>query len=170
MCMVASSALPGLVARSPWVAGCCPPPPKARRHGRRGSLSLAGPLVDDRDVTMLLTRLVGYSVRLLGADAGGVMLAEPRVFLVAAASSEDARLSELLELENGQGPCLDCVRRAAPVSMADLAAAAGRWPKFVAAAMRRPVFRAVHALLSRFNLSEPYVVIAAGIIGILTHG
>jgi hypothetical protein len=56
-----------------------------------------------------------------------------------------------MQLQNEQGPCLDCFHSGAPVQVTDLAAAAERWPKFVAAATRRPVFRAVHALPLRLR-------------------
>jgi GAF domain-containing protein len=118
----------------------------------RAFVSLADTLVDDYDVIELLTRLIDYSVGLLAADAGGIMLADPHGLLrVVATSNEDARLTELMQLQNDQGPCLDCFHSAAPVNVADLAEAAGRWPVFVAAAMRRPVFRAVHAVPLRLR-------------------
>jgi GAF domain-containing protein len=118
----------------------------------RAFVSLADTLVDDYDVIELLTRLVDYSVGLLGADAGGIMLADPHGLLqVVATSNEDARLIELMQLQNDQGPCLDCFHTAAPVDVPDLAQAGDRWPRFVAAASRRPVFRAVHALPLRLR-------------------
>lgn len=115
-------------------------------------VSLADTLVDEYDVIELLTRLVGYSMQLLGADAAGILLADPHnVLRVVAASNEDARLAELLQLQNDQGPCLDSYRHSTPVNVADIGAAAARWPRFVAAATRRPVFQAVHALPLRLR-------------------
>jgi GAF domain-containing protein len=112
-------------------------------------VSLADTLVADYDVIDLLTRLIDYSVRLVPADAGGIVLADPSGQLrVVAASSEEARLTELMQLQADQGPCLDCYRDGASVSVLDLAEAVGRWPMFVAAATAagEPVFRAVHAV------------------------
>jgi GAF domain-containing protein len=118
----------------------------------RAFVSLADTLVDDYDVIELLTRLVGYSVELLGADAGGIMLADPTGALrVVAASNDDAELIELMQLQNDQGPCLDCYHTAAPVSVGDLDQATDRWPTFVAAAVGQHVFRAVHAVPLRLR-------------------
>ena len=52
---------------------------------------------------------------------------------------------ELLQLQSEQGPCLDCVHNAAPVSVPDLTEAVDRWPAFVAALAERGSFRSVHA-------------------------
>jgi hypothetical protein len=65
-------------------------------------------------------------------------------------SSEAARLLELFQPQNHQGPCLDCYRAGQPVAAADLAAAAQRRPRFAAAA-RRAGFAAVQALPMRLR-------------------
>jgi GAF domain-containing protein len=120
----------------------------------RAFVSLADTLVDEYDVIDLLDRLVGYSVELLAADAAGIVLADARGELRAvAASSQDAQLMELLQLQCDQGPCLDCVRSGFPVSVVDLtvAAAAERWPVFAAAVADSAAFRSVHALPLRLR-------------------
>jgi GAF domain-containing protein len=115
-------------------------------------VSLADTLVADYDVIDLLTRLVDYCVELLGANGGGILLVDPHgVLRVVAASNEDARLIELLQLQNDQGPCLDCYRGGTSVTVPDLADAVDRWPAFVEAAARPPLFRAVHALPLRLR-------------------
>jgi len=115
-------------------------------------IALADTLVDDYDIIDLLDRLVGYSVALLAADAAGLMLGDARRELrVVAASSEDAELMELLQLQNEQGPCLDCYRSAAQVHVPDLSAAAHRWPLFVAAVAEQGGFASVHALPLRLR-------------------
>ncbi len=118
----------------------------------RAFVALADTLVDDYDVIDLLDRLVGFSVELLAADAAGIVLGDARGQLRAvAASSEAAEVMELLQLQSEQGPCLDCVRTAAPVSVPDLAEAVDRWPAFVAALAERGSFRSVHALPLRLR-------------------
>ncbi len=113
---------------------------------------LADSLVDDYDMIDLLDRLVGYCVQLLAADAAAIVLADPREELrVVASSSEDAELMELLQLQSDQGPCLDCYRSAAPVSVPDLSEAGSRWPLFVATLNEREAFRSVHALPLRLR-------------------
>ncbi|MGH3767120.1 MAG: GAF domain-containing protein [Pseudonocardiaceae bacterium] len=118
----------------------------------RAFVALADTLVDDYDIIDLLDRLVSYSVDLLAADAAGLLLVdEQRTLRVVASSSGDAELMELLQLEADEGPCLECVRNGSPVSAADLADAASRWPGFVAAVAQRGAFRSVHALPLRLR-------------------
>ena len=115
-------------------------------------VALADTLVDDYDVIDLLDRLVGFCVQLLPVEAAGIVLGDARQELQAvAASSEAAQLMELLQLQNDEGPCLDCFQSAAPVSVVDLTEAVDRWPGFVAAVQRRGRFRSVHALPMRLR-------------------
>jgi hypothetical protein len=81
-------------------------------------------------------------VALLAADAAGIMLGDPhRQLRVVAASSGDAELMELLQLQNEQGPCLDCYRTGTPIKVPNLADAANRWPAFAAAVAEAGVHR-----------------------------
>jgi len=114
-------------------------------------VELADTMVADFDVIDFLHLLTDRSVLLLAAGAAGVVLADPRGELrVAAASSEEAGLLELFQLQNDQGPCLDCFRTGRPVAAGDLAAAAARWPRFAPAAQRAG-FAAVQALPMRLR-------------------
>ena len=72
-------------------------------------VQLADTLVDDFDIVELLTVLADRSVQLLDAAAAGILLVDQRgVLQVVAASTEQARLLELFQLQNHEGPCLDC--------------------------------------------------------------
>jgi transcriptional regulator with GAF, ATPase, and Fis domain len=114
-------------------------------------VELTDTMVADFDVIDFLHVLTDRSVQLLDVSAAGLLLADPRGELrVVAASSEAARLLELFQLQNDQGPCLDCFRAGQPVAAADLDAEADRWPRFAAAA-RRAGFAAVQALPMRLR-------------------
>jgi transcriptional regulator with GAF, ATPase, and Fis domain len=114
-------------------------------------VALADTMVDDFDVIDFLHMLTDRSARLLSVSAAGVVLADPRGELrMAAASSEAAGLIELFQVQNDQGPCLDCVRTGQPVTAADLAEPGQRWPRFAAAATRAG-FGAVDALPMRLR-------------------
>lgn len=56
-----------------------------------------------------------------------------------------------MQLQNEQGPCLDCYRDGDPVSVGDLGEAAGRWPRFVAGVAEQHIFCAVHAVPLRLR-------------------
>jgi GAF domain-containing protein len=114
-------------------------------------IDLADTMVADFDVIDFLHLLTDRSVALLAVSAAGVLLADPRGQLrVAAASSEAAGLVELFQIQNDQGPCLDCFRTARPVAAADLSDPDPRWPRFAAAATSAG-FRAVQALPMRLR-------------------
>ena len=114
-------------------------------------VELADTLVTGFDVADFLHGLADRCVLLLGVDAAGLMLADQRGSLeVIASSSEQSRLVELFQLQNDQGPCLECYRTGRPVSEADLAAAGPRWPLFAPAAAGAG-FGAVQALPMRLR-------------------
>ncbi|MGH3191985.1 MAG: ANTAR domain-containing protein [Streptosporangiaceae bacterium] len=114
-------------------------------------VELTDTMVADFDVIDFLHMLTDRSVRLLEVSAAGLLLADPRGELrVLAASSEAARLLELFQLQNDEGPCLDCYRSGQPVETPDIAAEAGRWPRFAAAASEGG-FAAVQALPMRLR-------------------
>ncbi len=114
-------------------------------------VELTDTLVAGFDVIDFLHVLTDRSVQLLDVSAAGLLLADPRGELrVVAASTEAARLLELFQLQNDQGPCLDCFRSGQPVQAADLAAETARWPRFAAAA-RQAGFAAVQALPMRLR-------------------
>ncbi|MEA2565703.1 MAG: hypothetical protein QOD49_880 [Actinomycetota bacterium] len=112
-------------------------------------VELADTLVADFDVVDFLHTLALRSTELLHAAEAGLMLADQRGGLrVVASSSERARLLELFEVQNEQGPCLDCFRSGGRVVAEDLEADPARWPLFTPEAMTAG-FRSVHALALR---------------------
>jgi transcriptional regulator with GAF, ATPase, and Fis domain len=114
-------------------------------------VELADTMVADFDVIDFLHLLSERSAQLLGASAAGVVLSDPRGELrLVAASTEAAQVLELFQLQDDQGPCLDCFRTGRPVSVSDLAAARQTWPQFAAAASEAG-FGAVHALPMRLR-------------------
>ena len=111
----------------------------------------ADTLVDDFDVIDFLHTLAERCVHLLGVDAAGLMLADQHGTLHAtAASSENARLLELFELQTDAGPCLDAFHTGTAVVNANLRANHERWPRFAEAAEANG-FIAVHALPLRLR-------------------
>jgi transcriptional regulator with GAF, ATPase, and Fis domain len=113
-------------------------------------IEMADTLVDDFDLLDFLHTLTERCVQLLDVDAAGLLLTDGQGTLqVVAASSERTRLLELFQLQTDEGPCLDCFHTATSVSVADLPAA-GRWPRFTAAA-GEVGFAAVHALPMRLR-------------------
>ena len=103
-------------------------------------------LVDDFDVIDVLTVLTSRSVELLEAAAAGILLADTAGHLrVMAASTEQIELLELFQIQNDEGPCLDCFHTGAVVVHANLedafavAAVRGRErPRRVPVGVRRP--------------------------------
>ncbi|WP_055564633.1 GAF and ANTAR domain-containing protein [Streptomyces atriruber] len=114
-------------------------------------VELADNLVADFDLIDFLRLLTDRCVGMLGASAAGVLLADRDGDLrVMAASDEQVRLLELFQLQNDEGPCLDCFRTGMPVTVPDLRTETARWPRFVAQAQLRG-FGAVQALPMRLR-------------------
>jgi GAF domain-containing protein len=113
-------------------------------------VELTDTMVDDFDVIDFLQVLTDRSAQLLDVSAAGLLLADPRGELrMVAASSEAARLLELLQVQVDQGPCLECFRSGQAVTATDLTTDR-RWPRFAAAAAEAG-FSAVQALPMRLR-------------------
>lgn len=115
-------------------------------------VELSDTLVSDYDLTELLDTLAQRCEELLEATAVGVVITDQHGTLHAmSSSSERMRVLELLELQCGGGPWLDCIRRGAPVEATLLDdAARARWPSFHAAAVQAG-YRQVLALPMRLR-------------------
>lgn len=111
----------------------------------RAFVTVADSLTANYDVVDLLHTLVTECTAIVGATAGGLMLADPagRLQLVAS-TDESAELVEVMQLAAGAGPCLDCFATGAPVSVLDIDNGARAWPDFRAAALEQG-YRSVHA-------------------------
>jgi transcriptional regulator with GAF, ATPase, and Fis domain len=117
----------------------------------RTFVELADTLVDDFDMVEFLHKLVDRCMELLDVSATGLLLGDSCDQLrVMASSAENIHLLELFQLQNHDGPCLDCYRTGAPVSHPDLSMATDRWPLFAPAATKSG-FRTVHALPMRLR-------------------
>jgi GAF domain-containing protein len=98
-------------------------------------VDLADTLVDDFDVLDLLYLLVTRCEDLWGLAAAGLLLSDDqRQLRVAVASSESARLLEIFQIQNDEGPCLECYNSGRPISANSLDSAGDRWPRFAPAA------------------------------------
>lgn len=114
-------------------------------------VELADTLVADFDVIDFLHMLAIRSVELLGVSAAAIMLADHQGGLqVMASSTDEARLLELYELQNNEGPCLDCYRTGQPVARDDLVAMHASWPVFTER-LRQLGFNSAQALPMRLR-------------------
>jgi transcriptional regulator with GAF, ATPase, and Fis domain len=114
-------------------------------------VELADTLVDDFDVVDFLYQVTVRCAQVLDVSAAGVLLTDQRGALrVVAASTEQIRLLELLQLQTDLGPCPECFHTGRPIAVGDLSAAASRWPRFAAEA-RQSGFASVYALPMRLR-------------------
>ena len=114
-------------------------------------VELADTLVNDFDVVDFLHLLVQRALDGLDAAEAGILLADPGGTLhLMASSSERTRSLELFQIQNEEGPCLDCVHTGESVTIENLAGEVGRWPRFVPAALDAG-FASVHGMPMRLR-------------------
>ncbi|MEV4628484.1 GAF and ANTAR domain-containing protein [Micromonospora sp. NPDC049523] len=88
-------------------------------------------LVDEFDLIEFLHLLTMRAAELADANVVGLVLANQHGQLqFMAGSREEARLLELFQIQNDEGPCLDAFRTGVTVVDTDLRSAATRWPQF----------------------------------------
>ncbi|HWD81274.1 MAG TPA: GAF and ANTAR domain-containing protein [Kribbella sp.] len=106
------------------------------RRVREVFIELSDTLVADFDIIEFLDRLAARCSELLSVSACGILLVDHHGALnLVAASSEPARLVELVQLQNLEGPCLDAFHAGRPVQYADLRDGNSPWPNFAAVAV-----------------------------------
>jgi GAF domain-containing protein len=149
-------------------------------------VELADTLVEEFDVVDLLQTLTERCVELVDTDAAGLMLDDQRGNMrLIAHTHESARLLELFELQQQEGPCLDCFATGQVIANIDLATATDRWPVFAHAArevgfgtshavplrLRRQVIGALNLFATgRRPLSDNDLAVAQGLADIATIG
>jgi GAF domain-containing protein len=114
-------------------------------------VALTDTLVDDYDVVELLQTLVDRAVEIFDASAAGILLLnQDHELEVLASTSEQSSFVGLLQLNAGDGPCVECFQTGRPVSAEGPAEMRRRWPTFAAAA-EESGFASVHAVPMRLR-------------------
>jgi GAF domain-containing protein len=109
-------------------------------------------LVELDDVTGILAEGVAEASRVLGADAGGVLVAVPghNGLDVLAATSHEADSLEAHQASTRQGPCVESMQEQRPVLVGSIDEVDVRWPDF-GTVMRRVGFVRVLAVPMRWQ-------------------
>lgn len=107
-------------------------------------VELTGLAVRGSDPVDMFMRISQRAVGLLPVEACGILLRDPGGVLHAVGSSStSARVLDLFQVQNEEGPCLECLTTCEPVSV-DAGEASHRWPRF-AALLAVEGFTTVHA-------------------------
>ena len=114
-------------------------------------VKLADTLTEDFDLVDLLHTLVDECVRIFDVQAGGLMLADDsgRLELVSS-TSERAELVEVMQLNAGAGPCIECFEFGSAVVVNNIDTEGLRWPAFRTEALVQG-FRSVYAAPMRLR-------------------
>jgi len=114
-------------------------------------VEVADTLVADFDLVDFLHNLTDRATSICDAMAVGILIADQHDDLqFMAASTEQAKLLELFQLQNSEGPCLDCFHTREPVINSNLVTAVDRWPIFAPRAIAAG-FGSVHAIPMRLR-------------------
>jgi GAF domain-containing protein len=113
-------------------------------------VKLADTLVDDYDVVDLLDTLVHECTILVDSDAGGLLIADTDGWLqLIASTNEEAEFVEIIQLNAGEGPCVEAFKTGKGVTIPDMSQE-DRWPAFRDAATKQG-FRSMHAFPMRLR-------------------
>jgi transcriptional regulator with GAF, ATPase, and Fis domain len=108
-------------------------------------------LVADYDVVELLRTLVDNAVAIFDVDAAGIILVNDRGELeVLVSTSESSSLLGVLQLETGEGPCIQAYEERVVVTADSRDEMERRWPTFADAA-ERAGFDSVHSVPLRIR-------------------
>ncbi|QZQ53624.1 GAF and ANTAR domain-containing protein (plasmid) [Curtobacterium sp. TC1] len=114
-------------------------------------VTLTDTLVADYDIVELLQSLVDNAAELFDATAAGILLVNQSQDLeVVVSTSERSALVGLLQLEAGEGPCVEAFTTGSPVSVQDADEMRRRWPQF-AAASQEAGYTSVHSIPLRLR-------------------
>jgi GAF domain-containing protein len=113
--------------------------------------TFADTLVAGYDVLDLLQTLVETCHELLDVDSAGILLSNAHGKLeVVASTSEANTLVEIMQLDADAGPCLECFRTRAVVSVPDIDVGSSRWADFSATARAQGI-HSVYAIPLRLR-------------------
>jgi GAF domain-containing protein len=114
-------------------------------------VTVADTLTTDFDLVDLLHALVEQCTEILDTDAGGLMLVNSFGQLqLMTSTSEGADFVEMMQLNAGSGPCIDCFSTGVAISVPNIQSSGGKWPAFQKAAMQHG-FHSAHATPMRLR-------------------
>src|SRR5690606_22096384 len=103
------------------------------------------------DIVDMLHTLLEECLSLFDTQAGGLMLADASSNLqLLASTSEQADFVEIMQLNAGAGPCIDCFTSGTSVTVADIDKHGEHWPEFRKAALQMG-YLAIHAMPMRLR-------------------
>ncbi|MET9762832.1 GAF and ANTAR domain-containing protein [Streptomyces sp. NPDC006372] len=121
------------------------------RQLAKAFVDLSDTYAPEFDPLHLFNRLVHACKGLLQVDAVAVMVADARGGLkTMAATDEEAAFVELMQMQTGSGPCMDCFRTGEAASVPDITAEHERWPK-LASAMSHAGYQALQTVPVRLH-------------------
>lgn len=114
-------------------------------------VEIADTLVEDFDLFEFFNLVTSRTAELADVAAVGLLLVDHHGHLqFMAASTEEARLLELFQVQTEEGPCQDAFHSGTPTVNADLTTADDRWPEFAPRAVAAG-YRSVHAIPLRLR-------------------